>query len=147
MSDVIKNAIHAVLADDEIKRAILEYLKSITTEKKEEWREVYHCQSVTVKKHHSEEASRVIGIPQTRNYRLFMRVYYNDSGNVGKVVIFEEDARLLDEAPHLDFYFYNDYRRESDVVLIPSKDASKVIDHAIGLWPARSAAYAAEDSE
>ena len=133
MSDVIKNAIHAVLADDEIKKAILAYLKSITTEKKEEWREVYHCQSDIRKR--DTGIDRITGMENVRrDFRLFMRVYYNDSGKVGKIVFFETDARLLDDRVQTWGYFES-YELANDTILTHSQDFSEVIDTAISLWP------------
>lgn len=144
MSDVVKQAIETVLADKDIKKAILDYLKSVTVEPKQEWREIYHCQS--------EIRTRNIGVDPntlvdnaTRDYRLYMRVYYNDSGNVARVIFFEYDARLF-ERQHDNYWAwgYSVGGYDEDTVLISESEPSLAIDHALALWPERKAAFEAQ---
>lgn len=137
---MIREAIQTLLADAEIKKAILDYLKSITPEPKEEWREIYRCQS-DARRRFSEQASRAVGIPQNSDFRLYMRVYHNESGGVGRIVFFEYDARLFDVHRNRDLEYWLFTMPIDDTVLISESDPFKVIDRALELWPARKSAF------
>lgn len=136
---MIKEAIETVLRDGDIKKAILDYLKSITAQPKEEWQEIYRCQSEARSRH--VELDLHTGMENfERDYRLYMRVYYNRSGGVGRVVFFEDDARLFDSS-HNPYFMDFDYRRTDDTALLAEHNPFAVIDHALKLWPERKTAF------
>jgi hypothetical protein len=88
MSDLLKNALETILADEDIRTALLDYLRAATTAiespaSEPEWREVWHQESADTRM--SQNAAVKIMSVHDGEARLYVKALYCEDEHVGKL--------------------------------------------------------------